>query len=162
MLLPQKSPCKEKYILAYFLTPNAVFLNSAKEYAKRRGLKLKMFFTDKNYYGYDCDLIIAGPIEFLHYVRHAEILFTDSFHGSIFASIFHIQFFTFRRFKQTDKSQNSRVENLLEMMGISERLLSEDSCDQINKLLDIDFTLVDDNLAPFIRKSKEYLEKALQ
>ena len=161
-LLPEGSPCEEKYILAYFLTPNSIFIKTVSNYAKKHGLKLKLFFTDKTYYGYDCNLITAGPIEFLHYVRNAECLFTDSFHGSIFATIFHMQFFTFRRFKETAKSQNSRVENLLEMMGVGERLLGEDDCGKVNELPDIDFERVDSNLAPFIKKSKEYLEKALK
>lgn len=161
-LLPEETPCNEKYILAYFLTPNRTFINTALEYARREGLRLKMFFTDKSYCDFDCDLLTAGPIEFLHYVRDAECLFTDSFHGSIFASIFHTQFFTFRRFRETARSQNSRVENLLEMMGISERLLGEDSCGKVWKLSCIDFARVDGNLAPFIKKSKEYLEKALR
>ena len=161
-LLPECSPCKEKYILAYFLTPNPIFIKTASNYAKKHGLRLKLFFTDKTYYYYDSDMVTAGPTEFLHYVRNAECLFTDSFHGSIFASIFHTQFFTFRRFKETVKSQNSRVENLLGMMGIGERLLGENDCGKVNELPDIDFERVNSNLAPFIKKSKEYLEKALQ
>lgn len=163
MLLPQNAPCdKEKYILAYFLTPNQTFIRTALDYAKQKELRLKIFFTDKSYYNYKCDLITASPIDFIHYIRNATCLFTDSFHGSIFASIFHIQFFTFKRFKQTATSQNSRVENLLKMMGISERLLDEDNCDSVYKFPDIDFEQVDYNLAPLIKKSKEYIDKTLQ
>lgn len=162
VLLPKNVPCEENYILAYFLTPNIVFINAALEYARKKGLRLKMFFLDKSYKRYDCDLITAGPIEFLHYVRDAKCLFTDSFHGSIFASIFHTQFFTFKRFKQTVKNQNSRVENLLKIMNISERLLDEENYNNINELSDIDFSSVDYNLGPFIKKSKEYIKKAIQ
>lgn len=161
-LLPIEPPCQQKYILAYFLTPNKIFINLAIEYAHRNNMRLKMFFTDKTCYNYDCDLITAGPIDFLHYIKHAECLFTDSFHGSIFASIFHTQFFTFKRFKQTAESQNSRVENLLTMMGIGERLIDETNYNNIYKLTDIDFQQVSKNIAPFIEKSKLYLLNALQ
>lgn len=162
ILLPKDNACDEKYVLAYFLTPNNIFINAVSEYAHKKGLRLKMFFMHKSYYRYNCDLIAAGPIEFLHYVRDAEYLFTDSFHGTIFASIFHTQFFTFKRFKQTPKSQNSRVENLLEMMGLSERLFDEESYNNIYNLTNIDFSYIETNLASFIKKSKEYLKKALQ
>lgn len=161
-LLPIEPPCQQKYILAYFLTPNKVFIDLAIEYAQRKNIRVKIFFTDKSYYGYDCDLIAAGPIEFLHYVKHAECLFTDSFHGSIFANIFHTQFFTFRRFKQIAESQNSRVENLLTMMGIGERLFDEKNCNTIYKLADIDFKQISRNITPFIEKSKHYLLNTLQ
>lgn len=149
------------YILAYFLTPNPIFVQTAFKYARQKGLKLKIFYTDKNYSNYNCDLVSAGPLEFLFYIKNAEYLFTDSFHGTIFASIFHTQFFTFKRFKQTARSQNSRVENLLNMMGVSERLFDEDNCETVYRFSDIDFEQVDYNLAPFIKKSKEYIEKAL-
>lgn len=161
-LLPMDAPCVGKYVLAYFLSPNSAFINTALAYAKRKGIRLKMFFTDKDYCHYDCDLVTAGPIEFLHYVRNAECLFTDSFHGSVFSCIFHTQFFVFKRFKQTARGQNSRVENLLEMMGESERLLDEGNCGDASKLPAIDFARVEYNLAPFVIKSKEYLEKSLQ
>lgn len=161
-LLPTESSCHKKYILAYFLTPNKVFINLAIEYAQRKNMRLKIFFTDKSYYSYNCDLITAGPIEFLYYVKHAEYLFTDSFHGSIFASIFHTQFFTFKRFKQIAESQNSRVENLLTMMGIGDRLIDEKACDNIYKLTDIDFKQLSNNIAPYLEKSKQYLLNALQ
>lgn len=162
VLLHKDHPCNEKYVLAYFLTPNNRFIKAASEYAQEKGLRLKMFFIHESYYRYNCDLITAGPIEFLHYVKDAEYLFTDSFHGTIFANIFHTQFFTFRRFKQTPRSQNSRVEGLLEMMRLSERLLDEESCSKIYHLEDIDFTNVETSLAPFVKKSREYLKKALQ
>lgn len=161
LLLPKDSP-KEKYILAYFLTPNKTYIATTLRYAKQKGLRLKMFFTDKSYYKYDCDLVIASPVEFLNYIRNAECIFTDSFHGSIFASIFHTQFFTFKRFGQSARNQNSRVENLLRLMGISERLFGEDNCNEVNELPDIDFTYIDANLTPYIEHSKEFLKKALQ
>lgn len=63
-LLPIEPPCQQKYILAYFLTPNKIFINLAIEYAHRNNMRLKMFFTDKTCYNYDCDLITAGPIDF--------------------------------------------------------------------------------------------------
>lgn len=162
ILLQKDNACDEKYVLAYFLTQNNVFINAASEYAHKKGLSLKMFFMHESYNRYNCDLITAGPIEFLHYVRDAEYLFTDSFHGTIFASIFHTQFFTFKRFKQTPRSQNSRVEGLLKMMGVSERLLDEETCSKMYNLKDINFIHIETNLAPFINKSKEYIEEALQ
>lgn len=95
-------------------------------------------------------------------MHNAEYLFTDSFHGSIFASIFNVQFITFKRFKKSVTSQNSRVENLLKIMKIEERLLSEDEVSLIDSLEKIDFEKVWKNLTPFIKESKEYLNNALK
>ena len=162
MLLPKQEGVKDKYILGYFLTSNPIYIEAARKYAHSHGYKFKMFYTDKTYYNEADEVITAGPIEFLEAIHNAEYLFTDSFHGSIFASIFNIQFITFKRFKKSVTSQNSRVENLLKIMKIEERLLSEDEVSLIDSLEKIDFEKVWKNLTPFIKESKEYLNNALK
>lgn len=152
----------DKYVLAYFLTPNYMYINYVQKYAETHGLKLKIFFTDKSYCHLSAELITAGPLEFLKYIRNAKFVFTDSFHGSIFASIFNVQFVTFKRFKNGNSiNQNSRVENLLNMMGISEHLIDENQIENISNLSPINFEAVKLSLKPFIEVSKQYLQKAL-
>lgn len=162
MLLPKQEGVKDKYILGYFLTSNPIFIEAARKYAHSHGYKFKMFYMDMTYYNEADEVITAGPIEFLEAIHNAEYLFTDSFHGSIFASIFNVQFITFKRFKKSVTSQNSRVENLLKIMKIEERLLSEDEVSLIDSLEKIDFEKVWKNLTPFIKESKEYLNNALK
>ena len=162
LLDSHKKIADEKYVLGYFLTPNPVYIEAAKAYAYKNGYKFKMFYTDKSYYSVADELITAGPIEFLQAIHDAQHLFTDSFHGSIFASIFKVQFITFKRFKNTITSQNSRVENLLKMMDIEERLLSEEDVADIDKLEKINFGHVWNQITPYITKSKEYLIHALE
>ena len=162
LLDSHKKIADEKYVLGYFLTPNPVYIEAAKAYAYKNGYKFKMFYTDKSYYSVADELITSGPIEFLQAIHDAQHLFTDSFHGSIFASIFKVQFITFKRFKNTITSQNSRVENLLKMMDIEERLLSEEDVADIDKLEKINFGHVWNQITPYITKSKEYLIHALE
>ena len=68
---------------------------------------------------------------------------------------------TFKRFKDTIRSQNSRVENLLGMMGIEGRLISEENLSMLNDMEQIDFDFVARKLNPFINESKGYLINAL-
>lgn len=160
-LLPNRKENAENYVLGYFLSPNASYIEAAKEYAHKKGCKFKMFYTDESYLSVADELITAGPLEFLDAIRNAQFLFTDSFHGSIFASVFHTQFVTFKRFKDTIRSQNSRVENLLGMMGIEGRLISEENLSMLNDMEQIDFDFVARKLNPFINESKGYLINAL-
>lgn len=162
LLVNNKIATGGKYVLGYFLTPNSIYIEAAKAYAHRYGYRFKMFYTDKTYSSVADELITAGPIEFLQAIHDAEYLFTDSFHGSIFASIFRVQFVTFKRFKNTITSQNSRVENLLKMMDVEERLLSEENVADIDKLKEIDFEQVWSQITPYITESKDYLIHALQ
>lgn len=86
-ILPKSNTYISKYVLGYFLSPNTSYINAAIAYAKQRSLRFVLFFTDESYLKHDCELISAGPIEFLNYIKHADILFTDSFHGSILQNL---------------------------------------------------------------------------
>ena len=160
-ILP-KNTNTEKYVLGYFLTPNTLYINATIAYAKRKSLKFKLFFTDESYLKYDCDLISAGPIEFLNNIKYAEFLFTDSFHGSIFAKIFHIQFFTLKRFGNIEKGQDSRVENLLDLFGLRYRLIENENIKDLVDSPNIDFEKVDYNVSRYINESKKYLKGGLK
>ena len=150
------------YVLGYFLTPNNRYINAAKEYAREKGLEFRMLYTDRKYRSVTDKLITAGPIEFLQAIHDAHIVFTDSFHGSIFSVIFRTPFVTFKRFRNSATSQNSRVENLLKTMGLSDRLIDENEVHQINSLKEIDFDDVWKRLSPMIDKSKKYLVDAIK
>ena len=156
-------PQRRDYLLAYFLTPNPAFIHAARIYAFNHQLKFKLFFTDQSYRGLADELIAGGPLDFMRAIRDAKYVFTDSFHGTIFAYIFECQFVTFLRFGKDDpNSQNSRVENLLNMMGLSDRLIDKGSISSIDTLQEIKFTKVQESLAPYIEPSKQYLVHALQ
>ena len=58
----------------------------------------------------------AGPETFLSAVKNAEILYTDSFHGLVFGTIFGTKTETLRRYREDDpESKNSRVDHFLRL-----------------------------------------------
>lgn len=109
------------------------------------------------------ELLCAGPLEFLTAIKNAEVVFTDSFHGSIFSTIFEKEFFLFKRFKDTDgdQNQNSRIYHLIAMLGMPNRIFDENNLDAIDQQSRIDFEKAKDSLAPYIEKSEQYLINAL-
>ena len=67
-----------------------------RKFVEARGLKLKIIYhkaygkdSENNYYTSD-------PRQFLQLMFNAEMLFTSSFHGLVFALIFHKQFYANR------------------------------------------------------------------
>lgn len=82
----------ERYILiyAYSSTLNDKDeVNEISRFAKEHGLKI----VSCGYYHAWCDESIpASPCEFVELFKHAQYIVTDTFHGSIFASLFHKQF----------------------------------------------------------------------
>lgn len=160
-LLPSQKASTEKYVLGYILTPNTRFYQIAREYAHQHGMRFYLFMLNIEDYGEADQLISGGPFDFLQYVRDAEMVFTDSYHGTIFATIFETPFYTFKRF--TDDSpinQNSRIETLLSSMGATNRLIEgmhkhQETADAI------DFAEIKGRLNPLIEHSKGFLQDAL-
>lgn len=158
---------KDAYILCYFLGNNPLhrkFATRLKEATDMKVIafvhldefvKLDEIYADETPYN-------VGPVEFLNYIRNASYVCTDSFHGSVFASLYHKDFFTFRRYAKTTRhSTNGRVEHLLDQLGLRERLMvgNEDVCQCVS--LEIDYAEVDQRLEAMREYAYGYLREAL-
>lgn len=153
----------EPYILCYFLTPNRWYLDYVKQYAQKSGLKLKIFNTNPIYQSMGFESICAGPSEFISFIKGANIIFTDSFHSSIFSIIYHKDFITFKRFIDGgNNDQNARIANLFKKLDITERFIGNNQLDTIETLTPIEFSIVEQRLTELRKTSINYLENALR
>lgn len=151
-----------KYCICYFLTANKTYINHIKKYAKENKLTIKFFCINKNSVLNADESISAGPIEFLSEIKNASIIFTDSFHATIFSILFEKNFYTFQRFKNGEKmNQNSRLLNLFSLLDINYRFINEDSLETIGSCPEIDYNLVKILLNKEREKSIEFLKNAL-
>lgn len=102
------------------------------------------------------------PVEFwLKGFRDANIVITDSFHGTVFAIINHTEFITFSNALRG----NSRFEALLDTLGISrERLIDEAEIKShsIKQLKPIDWKKVDAQLNVMRINSTDWLINAIR
>ena len=100
----------------------------------------------------------VGPEEFLNWIRGAEYVSTDSFHGTCFSVIHHKKFVIFNRYSDQSKtSKNSRVDSLCQNLNLSERRFSGDICAIRNE---INYQAVDENLMKLKKQTEAYLDKA--
>lgn len=158
---------KEKYIFCYFLGTNPKHRKFANDLKTKTGYTIVTLpYMDEIVKGdfdfADKQLFEAGPSEFLNLVCNAEFVCTDSFHGTIFSIVHHKNFFTFRRHEEKKgSSTNSRLDSLLDLLDIKERLCDSDI--KIENIIDneIDYKVVDENLEKIRQSSKEYLYKSL-
>lgn len=169
MKIQQAEPLtKGKYIFCYFLGNNPNQRNLVKKLQNKTGMKIVALqhldeyipsdegFADEAPYN-------VGPAEFLNYIRNAEYICTDSFHCSVFSILYKKKFFTFSRFSETAKqSTNTRIDNLLNITGLSERRVNAGmSVDEILNL-QLDFNYADKKLDELRKSSIDYLENALK
>jgi len=126
-----------KFILAYFLAEDEMLARCAKKAADILQLPLvEIHFyrieSNNTYQVADC-----GPGEFLTYFHRAEYVFTNSFHGVVFSTIFRKPFYAVYQ-------RDSRKDALLEKLGLEDRhIYSAENIDlrrmdkQFSKVADI-------------------------
>lgn len=154
---------EDKYILTYFLSPNQWYLDCARNYARQHKLKLVTFYLRPSSPNEADVTVCAGPGEFISYIDKAEIFFTDSFHGSIFATQMRTPFVGFQRFTDEKSGQNHRLIDLYNKMNILDRFITDATdSERIENLPMQNFEEMRNALQPEIQSSLEFLKKALE
>ncbi|WP_367333046.1 polysaccharide pyruvyl transferase family protein [Limosilactobacillus sp.] len=161
-LIKQETVKDEGYAFCYLLGENNNHWKAVQLYAKNHNLKLKIIPMQPNsFLKRGKKIYDAGPSDFLKSIANASIIFTDSFHASVFSIIFHKPFYVFERTPKGKKgSQNSRIYNLLKVTGLEQRLISYGSR-KVGERGNVNYYHVFDKLDPIIKSSKEYLNNAI-
>ncbi len=149
------------YILCYFLGKNAVPTNFLKRLSQTTGLPPILIAMHGNPIDFPGEKIAAAsPEDFLALIRDAAFVCTDSFHCTAFSILFHKKFFTCKRFANDDKgSQNSRILELLDEYGLSDRLIDDETaCD----LSEIDCDRIQAHLDAMRKLGEDWLREALE
>lgn len=102
---------KKKYVLLYFLRRHdQKEIKQIMRFAKVNNLTIvNLMDKGSKYYNF-------GPNDFLHSIKNAEYVFTDSFHGTVFSIIFKKKFLVFKRKDKDD--MYFRITNLLNLLDI--------------------------------------------
>lgn len=142
------------YVLIYALGPDKRLTKIAKKIAKKNNIKI-IELNDKKQKKYFCEQISdAGPAEFLTLIKNAKVVVTNSFHGTIFSIIFQKEFYTITRL-----NRNSRMENILDIVEMRDRLI--DKVKEIDNVKEQNYDKAMKNLEKEKKKSQEFLKKAL-
>lgn len=164
---PAKRHIQQPYVLCYFLGNNPQQRQFARRLAKQTSCKIVQLPNldeyIKNDEGFaDYPLYEISPLDFIALIRDAKFVLTDSFHCTVFSTLFEKPFFSFRRYNNDSQvSTNSRIYSLLDTFGIPERLLRGD--EDINQCLKmpIAFPQVHQNIDMLRKKSVQYLTEAI-
>lgn len=147
----------KKYVAVYELTPSEALRNTAKEIARRLGIPVVMICKSASPEDADfINIVDAGPAHFLSIMKNAEFVVTNSFHGTAFSINFCRPFYTLAR---RGKNNNSRQINLLNLLGLTDRLLFEGIVPPED--ISLDFTEAMQLLMQEREKSKKFIKTAL-
>lgn len=110
---PSKVDLPTKYILTYFLgKPDEEQQSYIQKMSKKRKCEILELNKADMPTLYSC-----GPAEFLYLIDHAECIFTDSFHGTVFSILFQKQFKVFER-NGLKNSMSSRIDSLFDTLEL--------------------------------------------
>ena len=152
------TPIKQKkYVLVYQLHNDKKIGEYAKKVAKEKGLPLVRISTSLHQIVRPGKFVWCPSIgEFLSYIKNAECMITDSFHGTAFAINFNTQFVEVL----PNNNTGTRNMSILKITGLSNRI----AVDYDIKISQekIDFTNANNVLAKEREKSIKCLEEMLE
>ena len=150
-------PLDDEYIMLYEVTRHQKNRCLAMEYANRNKYSfveltgaLALSVRHTKYLDQT-----ASPEKFLSYLKYAKCVFTTSFHGTALSILFEKEFFYIRQYTSSDL----RIESLLGILGLKERILDRGETPQAAP---IDYSNIHNNLEAFRKESVQYLKEALK
>lgn len=147
--IEEKSPLKEKYGVIYALVDyNDESNEMIRDYAKNNKLTMVVFPDNRWNCASDYKKRFGlSPKDFLNYIAHSEIVFTNSFHGLAFAIIFRKPVVILEPFSKEANSKKNRLNDLLQRLKLDKRS---------------DYSEVDNNFNKLIQNSRELLLQAIE
>lgn len=152
-----------KYILCYFLGDAEKYMRYVRTLSKESNIPFYVIpVTARQKNSGNVVPFEVGPSEFVSLIRNAEYVVTDSFHGMAFSVNYNKPFAVFKRFRDNDpKNQNSRIFNLLQLLGLKNRLVDYKNTQNIQDMLECDFSEANRKLKEQRGSSIDYLKNAL-
>jgi len=103
-----------------------------------------------------------NPARWLYKLHKSDFIVTNSYHATVFAILFHRPFITILR-QGVSSGMNSRIESLLELVGLQRRAVTEFDLRRVEELCheEIDWHGTDANIQEYRRIGLQFLENAL-
>lgn len=154
------------YIFTYFLGHQDEYRQAVKRLKEKTGYPIVSLihidgFVEADIAFADFEAYDVDPGDFVNLIKNATYVCTDSFHGTVFSVLNNKKFVTFKRYKESSVlSANSRVENLLMQIKLTDRFYNSESFlkDIDNEIL---YNSVDQQLKILRNDSLSYLINAL-
>lgn len=104
-------------------------------------------------------LSVQTPGEWLALIKNAKYIITNSFHATVFSSMFHKKFFTVVAGDKA-KGINMRMNDFLNTMGLGNRIFS--SVPDVIDTSEIDYRIVDERIALLRKESLAFLQENVE
>lgn len=147
----------EKYLLVYDFDRNPFIEKLANEMRNLKGYKI---YSINNYAsGYEDKVFkYSGPDTFVSLVKNAQFIISNSYHAAVFSLLYNKQFIIINR----TENINTRMRDLLLLVNLKNRLVSEESYSLEDIMSLINYEEVNKILEKQISISKDYLQSIMK
>lgn len=149
----------EKYIFVYNLMDYPYMRRFVRMLHRKTGYRViaasRTIMGDAMYAAMAKTASNCSPEEFLGYIRNAEYVVTDSFHGTSFSMMFQRPFFA--ALNPSAQNTNTRISTMLKKTGLKDRLINRDSVPQLE--MDVDWTRVEETMRLSIIDAVRFFEE---
>ena len=145
------------YIFMYLTPDREDLYNAVRKYAKKEGCSIILLKKGAGRRKGIRVINIASPADFINLVAHAKHIVTGSFHALCFSIMFEKSFYAT---SSSEKSRSGRLVNLLNILGLPDRTVSEPDYRFTDN--SIDYRLVNNRLDEEVKKSLKTIEKICQ
>lgn len=123
---------KEKYILVYVVSEGDQIFNFANYLAQKYGYDIVFLNNTWRKKNGVKNVRSFGPIEFLRYLKNAEIVLVTSFHGLIFSTLFNKDFYC--DLTEHSVTGSLRLRNLLTTLDLTDRIVTPNILEEKNEI----------------------------
>lgn len=152
-----KPVAERNYIFVYLLAKTATVFRFIEKLSEKTGCGVLWFGPGVRRPIHAKYIRTGGPDEFLSYLANSRYVVTNSFHGTAFSILFHKELFV--ELLPEPSKANSRLENILSIFHLKDRLILNGENQEIEEWIESD--TIERILAGEREKSFNYLKKVL-
>lgn len=104
---------------------------------------------------------MSGPLAFLGLMKNASLVLTQSFHGTLFSSLFNRNFWSYN-WKEAHNPDDDRAMAILEQLGLEDRYKMVDELLEIDLFTPVDYETVNEKIANFRAISYQYIDSFMK
>lgn len=162
---------EKPYIFLYSVNFSAEAVKVAKRLSMRTGMPVYSLMTGAQSYRYvhpnrEHIHILKGhlaPEDFVNFIRHAEIVVTNSFHGTAFSINLEKNFYSVcEKYPDGTIKEDDRISGILSSLGIVDRMICAEDMNSIELGPRIDYSVVNQLKEAQITHSKQFLVNAIE
>lgn len=153
----------EPYAFIYMVDKQNSYTRRAIQICEESGMK-SVVVSGKDYIEFKSENVTVlndcKPSEWVKLIDRAEVVLTDSFHGTAFSVNFNKPFWCFRR-PHSSIVSDDRQEGFLRRMGLEKRIIEPSKINTLRAEDDIEFTKSNAKLQSDKKASLEYLAESI-